>query len=198
MNKGAIRETEETRHTHTHTTAWAPNHLNWVQIKNCSSVWQPSNCHAGSVKAGWLSSFWTNNILPSDEPNPHPSSPRRQSVIGAVMSDDVNYVSDYFYTEKQGQIGSLPGLSLQTGLAGKMVWFESGADRWASEAVITRGWEMIAVEIASAINQTMVDMLHRWQWPWCIGNTLRLNTADTTVSDDRQHFSHSYKYNSGS
>lgn len=68
-----------------------------------------------------MSSFWTNNILPSDEPNPHPSSPRRQSVIGAVMSDDVNYVSDYFYTEKQGQIGSLPGLLLQTGLAGKMV-----------------------------------------------------------------------------
>lgn len=24
------------------------------------------------------------------------------------MSDDVNYVSDYFYTGKQGQIGSAP------------------------------------------------------------------------------------------
>lgn len=24
------------------------------------------------------------------------------------MSDDVNYVSDYFYREKQGQIGSAP------------------------------------------------------------------------------------------
>ena len=43
----------------------------------------------------------------------HP--PKRQSVIGAVMSDDVNYVSDYFYTKKQGQIGSLLGLWLQTG-----------------------------------------------------------------------------------
>lgn len=31
------------------------------------------------------------------------------------MSDDVNYVPDYFYTEKQGQIGSLLGLWLQTG-----------------------------------------------------------------------------------
>lgn len=29
VNKRAIRETEETRDTvHTHTTAWAPNHLN--------------------------------------------------------------------------------------------------------------------------------------------------------------------------
>lgn len=31
------------------------------------------------------------------------------------MSDDVNYVSNYFYTKKQGQIGSLPELWLQTG-----------------------------------------------------------------------------------
>lgn len=31
------------------------------------------------------------------------------------MSDDVNYVSDYFYTKKQGQIRSLLGLWLQTG-----------------------------------------------------------------------------------
>lgn len=31
------------------------------------------------------------------------------------MSDDVNYVSDYFYTAKQGQIGSLPGHRWQTG-----------------------------------------------------------------------------------
>lgn len=32
--------------------------------------------------------------------------PPQQTVIGALMSDDVNYVSDYFYTEKHGQIGS--------------------------------------------------------------------------------------------
>lgn len=30
------------------------------------------------------------------------------------MSDDVNYVSDYFYTKKQGQIGSLLGPWSQT------------------------------------------------------------------------------------
>lgn len=33
-------------------------------------------------------------------------SPPRQTIIGAVMSDDVNYVSDYFYTERPGPIGS--------------------------------------------------------------------------------------------
>lgn len=61
VNKKVIRETEETRDTmHTYTGTHQlgePNHLNWVQIKNRSSVWQPSNCHAGSVKTGWLSSF---------------------------------------------------------------------------------------------------------------------------------------------
>lgn len=59
--------------------------------------------------------FSDDNILPSNVANLHPSSPTRQPVIGAVMSDDVNYVSDYFYTEKQGQIGSLRRFWLQTG-----------------------------------------------------------------------------------
>lgn len=48
-------------------------------------------------------------------PTPPTPPPPRQSVIGALMSDDVNYVSNYFYTKKQGQIGSLPELWLQTG-----------------------------------------------------------------------------------
>lgn len=49
------------------------------------------------------------------------------------MSDDVNYVSDYFYTEKHGQIGSARGPGL------RMVCSECRAHRQMSQGVITRG-----------------------------------------------------------
>lgn len=80
--------------------------------------------------------------------------PPQQTVIGAVMSDDVNYVSKYFYTEKHGQIGSGRGSGRRT------VCSECSVHRRTSQGVITRGWEMIAVEIASVINQAVVDMSH--------------------------------------
>lgn len=120
-NKKAIRETEETRYiyrymcTHIHRRAWAPNHLNWVQIKNHSSVWLPSNYHAGSVKTGWLSSFGLTTVCLQISRTLIPHSPNDSQLLELLWAMMLIMHLTFFYTKKQGQIRSLLGLRLQTG-----------------------------------------------------------------------------------
>lgn len=117
------KETDETGHknTHVHTQkslSAKPSKLSAnTEVQWCLAAVQ---LPCRKCKDGMIELFLgPTTFCLQTSPDTHPSTPttpaQDSQLLGAVMSDDVNYASDYFYTEKQGQIGSLAGLRLHTG-----------------------------------------------------------------------------------
>lgn len=118
------KETDETgrKNTHVDTQRSLSTKLSKLsastEVQRClAAVQLPCRkCKDGMIELFLGATTFCLQTSPDTHPSTPPTPPPQDSQLsGAIMSDDVNYASDYFYTKKQGQIGSLAGLRLHTG-----------------------------------------------------------------------------------